>query len=51
MSLLPKNRKYGNRVESAPACSYKTNIQPLDGGNIYLKILYKFRSPHEITLL
>lgn len=35
MSLLPKNLKYGNRVESAPARSYKSNIQPQNGTGNY----------------
>jgi hypothetical protein len=33
--MLPKNLKYGNKVESALARSYKTNIQPQNGTGPY----------------
>jgi hypothetical protein len=34
--MLPKNLKYGNRVESAPSKSNRVNIQPMNGSGIYL---------------
>ena len=33
--MLPKNLKYGNKVESAPAKSYRSNIQPQSGTGPY----------------
>ena len=33
--MLPKNLKYGNKVESAPAKSYRSNIQPQNGTGPY----------------
>ena len=33
--MLPKNLKYGNKIESAPAKSYRTNIQPQNGTGPY----------------
>lgn len=35
MSLLPKNLRYGNKVESAMARSYISNIQPNGALNGY----------------
>ena len=33
--MLPKNLKYGSRVESAPAKSYRSNIAPQNGTGTY----------------
>jgi hypothetical protein len=33
--MLPKNLRYGNKVESAAAKSYRTNIQPQNGTGTY----------------
>ena len=33
--MLPKNLKYGNKVESAPSRSYRTNIAPQNGTGPY----------------
>jgi len=33
--MLPKNLKYGNRVESAPSKSSRVNIQPQNGTGTY----------------
>ena len=33
--MLPKNLKYGNRVESAPSKSSRVNIQPMNGTGTY----------------
>lgn len=33
--MLPKNLRYGNKVESASAKSYRTNIQPQNGTGNY----------------
>ena len=33
--MLPKNLKYGSKIESAPSRSYRTNIAPQNGTGIY----------------
>jgi hypothetical protein len=33
--MLPKNLKYGSKVESAPAKSYRSNIAPQNGTGTY----------------
>ena len=33
--MLPKNLKYGNKIESAPSKSYRSNIQPQNGTGPY----------------
>lgn len=33
--MLPKNLRYGNRVESAPSKSTRVNIQPMNGTSGY----------------
>lgn len=33
--MLPKNLRYGNKVESAPSKSYRSNIQPQNGTGPY----------------